>query len=206
MVSEPRYSIKNLETFYMGRREGEVKDADASIVYYERWKETGDSELLDQIQDYNEDDCISTQLLREWLLTMRPTDTPWFVVVTEDESEEKKIDNIHETEARLVAYRELLLGPLPLDKTHWDRKLLRMTVAYSSIPLGVCTRMCAVLSPMPSMKDACSQRPTIGINVSCSVQMLTQNCVRQASAFSERNMMVVHREAARRQKSSGIFI
>ena len=122
MVSEPRYSIKNLETFYMGKREGEVKDAGASIVYYERWKETGDSKLLDQIRDYNEDDCVSTYLLREWLLTIRPTGIPWFVRVPDEDSEEKKSENIHEAEARLVEYREKLLGSLPPDKAHWDGK------------------------------------------------------------------------------------
>lgn len=50
-VSEPRYSIKNLETFYAEKREGEVKSAGASIVFYERWKETGEAQLLADIRD-----------------------------------------------------------------------------------------------------------------------------------------------------------
>lgn len=122
MVSEPRYSIKNLETFYMEKREGEVKDAGASIVYYERWKETGDPELLDQIQDYNEDDCVSTYLLREWLLTIRPIGISWYTKVQDEDSDEKKSENIHEAEARLADYRERLLGALPADKHDWDRE------------------------------------------------------------------------------------
>jgi len=122
MISEPRYSIKNLETFYMEKREGEVQDAGASIVYYERWKESGDSELLDQIRDYNEDDCVSTHLLREWLLTIRPVETPWFAGAAEEGSEEKNSGNIHEAEARLIAYQKRLLGSLPPDKTLWGNK------------------------------------------------------------------------------------
>ena len=48
MVSEPSYSIKNLETFYMEKREGDVTSAGASIVYYEHWKATRDHALLEQ--------------------------------------------------------------------------------------------------------------------------------------------------------------
>ena len=33
-TSEPSYSIKNIETFYMTKRQSEVKTASASIVYY----------------------------------------------------------------------------------------------------------------------------------------------------------------------------
>jgi uncharacterized protein len=67
-VSEPRYSLKNIEKFYMECREGEVKSAGASIVYYERWKESKEPSLIKEIEDYNKVDCQSTYLLREWLL------------------------------------------------------------------------------------------------------------------------------------------
>ena len=77
-VSEPAYSIKNLETFYMAKREGSVATAADSIVVYHRWRETGDPELLRQIANYNEVDCISTNKLRDWLLTHRPQALAWF--------------------------------------------------------------------------------------------------------------------------------
>jgi uncharacterized protein len=64
-VSEPSYSIKNIEHFYMGRRDGDVTNAGASIVFYERWKETGESALLEQIERYNEDDVLSTYLFAQ---------------------------------------------------------------------------------------------------------------------------------------------
>ncbi len=73
-VSEPRYSIKNLETFYMEKREGDVTNAGASIVFYEKWRQTRDEDLLKKIRDYNEDDCRSTYLLREWLLSIKPAE------------------------------------------------------------------------------------------------------------------------------------
>lgn len=77
MVSEPRYSIKNIERFYLEARDGDVTNAGASIVWYERWKETGEQSLLDSIEKYNEDDVRSTQKLRDWLLTLRPHGIPW---------------------------------------------------------------------------------------------------------------------------------
>ena len=87
-VSEPRYSIKNLETFYAEQRAGEVKSAGASIVWYERWKETGEAQLLADIRAYNADDCRSTWQLRDWLLRLRPKSLPWASREAEPEADE----------------------------------------------------------------------------------------------------------------------
>ena len=73
VVGEPSYSIKNLEHLYMPKREGGVTDAGTSIAVYDAWcesDESGDwqaSERLKAVRDYNEDDCISTELLATWL-------------------------------------------------------------------------------------------------------------------------------------------
>lgn len=78
-TSEPRYSIKNMEAFYLpGGRQGGVKTAGDSIVIYERWRSLGDARLLDEIRDYNEIDCRSTRMCRDWLVSLRPSATPWF--------------------------------------------------------------------------------------------------------------------------------
>jgi len=78
-TSEPRYSIKNMEAFYLpGGRQGEVKTAGDSIVIYERWRQLGGDAKLQEIADYNEIDCRSTRLCRDWLLTLRPPETAWF--------------------------------------------------------------------------------------------------------------------------------
>lgn len=76
-VSEPRYSIKNLEVFYRPPRKGGVHTADESVVMYERWRKLRIPKLLDEIEDYNRTDCISTLELRGWLLTLRPEGIPW---------------------------------------------------------------------------------------------------------------------------------
>ncbi|MFZ4440184.1 MAG: TM0106 family RecB-like putative nuclease [Syntrophales bacterium] len=119
-ISEPRYSIKNVEHFYLEKRDGQVKNAGASIVYYERWKEMGDPDLLKAIQDYNRDDLKSTQKLRQWLLTLRPDELPWancepHASVTPTQ----EISDLNEIEQRLAHYRESLVDPLPEDRDTW---------------------------------------------------------------------------------------
>ena len=78
LISEPRYSLKNIEKFYMPPREGDVASAGDSIVAYETWRETGDQKILDDIENYNAIDCRSTAALRDWLLSVRPADMLWF--------------------------------------------------------------------------------------------------------------------------------
>lgn len=74
--SDRNYSIKSMEAFYGRVREGEVKTAGGSVVAYERWRETQDQQILDEIEDYNRIDCISTEELRDWLVGIRPAG-PW---------------------------------------------------------------------------------------------------------------------------------
>ena len=74
--SETNYSLKSMEAFYDRKREGEVKTAGGSVVAYERWRDTCDQKILDEIEDYNRVDCISTGELRNWLVGVRPS-APW---------------------------------------------------------------------------------------------------------------------------------
>jgi uncharacterized protein len=117
-VSEPRYSIKNIEHFYLEARSGEVTNAGASIVYYERWKELGDPQLLQDIEDYNREDVRSTYELREWLLTYRPTDLPWGNEQADD-TLPPQVGEMSESEIRLIPYREQLVDSLPEDRNDW---------------------------------------------------------------------------------------
>ncbi|RMH17511.1 MAG: TM0106 family RecB-like putative nuclease, partial [Gammaproteobacteria bacterium] len=77
LLGEPRYSIKNVEHLYRGKRETEVGSGGDSVVMYELWRarqaqgEEGQtwqsSKILRAIRDYNIDDCNSTQELVDWL-------------------------------------------------------------------------------------------------------------------------------------------
>jgi predicted RecB family nuclease len=76
-VSEPRYSIKNIERFYMAQREGDVASGSESIIAYEHWRESQDHKTLDEIKAYNFEDLLSTELLRQWLTEIRPGAAEW---------------------------------------------------------------------------------------------------------------------------------
>ncbi|RUR08082.1 TM0106 family RecB-like putative nuclease [Legionella sp. km772] len=73
LIGEPRYSIKNVEHLYRGKRDTEVGSGSDSVVVYERWRENPDGEvwqtskILNDIRSYNIDDCNSTQELAVWL-------------------------------------------------------------------------------------------------------------------------------------------
>jgi predicted RecB family nuclease len=70
-ASRRGYGLKELEAFLAFERQAEVKDGGASIVMFERWMQTGEQALLDQIDEYNREDCVATRLLRDWLLERR---------------------------------------------------------------------------------------------------------------------------------------
>lgn len=128
-VSEPGYSIKNLEAFYMADdpRSGDVKNASASIVYYENWRneesESKKTELLESIRSYNEYDCRSTYELRQWLLTIRPELINWFN--WQDAQEETQVDadqQPNEWEQKLATYRTKLIDNLPKERNTWTQQ------------------------------------------------------------------------------------
>ncbi len=119
-VSESSYSIKYIERFYRPARAGDVTNAGASIVFYERWRETQDPQLLQDIADYNRDDVESTQQLHDWLLSLRPEGLPWRDVTVGTYAGEQKSDAVREIEERLESYRRKLVDSLPADRRTWS--------------------------------------------------------------------------------------
>ncbi|HEY9733597.1 MAG TPA: TM0106 family RecB-like putative nuclease [Drouetiella sp.] len=73
LVGVPSYSIKHIEHLYRPKRSGAVSKAADSVVFYENWLQQPDgdlwtnSKLLREIRDYNEEDCVSTEQLAQWL-------------------------------------------------------------------------------------------------------------------------------------------
>jgi predicted RecB family nuclease len=72
LASRESYSLKDIESLYMGARHNEISEAGSSIVAYESWLESRDQAQLDAIAAYNEQDLRSTLLLRGWLEARRP--------------------------------------------------------------------------------------------------------------------------------------
>ncbi len=129
-VSEPRYSLKNIELFFRGPRSGDVKSAGASVVYYERWKATGDAAILKEIEDYNREDVVSTFDLRQWLLGLRPAGTPWRSFGLEDTGVDHRSDKVKLREQELAGYRQQLIDPLPADRDQWESQHRLKELAY----------------------------------------------------------------------------
>lgn len=103
IASEPNYSIKSMEAFYDLTREGEVKTAGGSVVAYERWRESGEQAILDEIEDYNRIDCISTEKLRDCLVSIRP-EGPWPALAPDaGEKEEEEDEEVAALRAQLAA-------------------------------------------------------------------------------------------------------
>ncbi len=72
VVSQPSYSIKKLEPLYGMVRTADLRKGDDSIVMFERWlHDPAEGQILERIERYNEEDCRSTWLLRDWLLQRR---------------------------------------------------------------------------------------------------------------------------------------
>ena len=120
-LSEPSYSIKNVEHFYRSARAGDVQTAGASIVFYDAWCETREQKLLDDIRDYNEDDCRSLLQLRIWLIGIKPAEIPYRAAqspaadVADSSQAADKANAIADHQA--LAGR--LLDGLPRDRDTW---------------------------------------------------------------------------------------
>jgi uncharacterized protein len=125
-ISEPSYSIKYVEHFYRATRAGEVQNAGASIVFYERWLETGERQYLDDIEAYNGDDVESTRQLHDWLRGLRPQGLPWKpaggVISADQAREDSTSERVRAVEAMLADYRQRLVDPLPHDRAQWTAR------------------------------------------------------------------------------------
>ena len=77
MIGSTGYSLKDIECLYMPQRQGEVVTASGSVVAYQHWLDSGQSQdwrasaILKEIRDYNEVDCRSLVGLADWLRSLQ---------------------------------------------------------------------------------------------------------------------------------------
>jgi predicted RecB family nuclease len=65
------YSLKDVEKLFF-TRQAEVSSGNEAMIEFERWLDDGDPARLNAIAAYNEEDCLATLKLRDWLLDRRP--------------------------------------------------------------------------------------------------------------------------------------
>jgi len=131
MIGEPKYSIKNVEHIYRGRRETDVASGGESIIVYEEWRANPDgdnwqtSAILNSIRDYNIDDCDSTQELADWLrLEQAKHNIPYLLPDGEGEKE------LSEDVTELTRLRDAILEKADAIENAKERSLLE-TLAWS---------------------------------------------------------------------------
>lgn len=64
------YGLKDVEKLFFERK-AEMGSGNEAVIEFERWLDDRDSARLDAIASYNEEDCVATLRLRDWLLERR---------------------------------------------------------------------------------------------------------------------------------------
>ena len=82
-TSERDLSLKSIEKFYNFKRKADIVKADDSVIKYDNWIATKNEKYKQDIINYNEEDCISTYLLREFLVKNKPENIDWFIKLEE---------------------------------------------------------------------------------------------------------------------------
>ncbi len=120
-ASVESYSIKKLEAFYGYERLVPLNEANIALAGLQAGLELGDVESVsaankETVQGYNQDDCVSTEALRNWLEVLRAqliaggTDVPRPAPGQEAPSEE-----ISERQERVNRLVERLTAGIPVD-------------------------------------------------------------------------------------------
>jgi len=129
LFGDDSYSIKRIEKLYFEGRKAEVKDAASSIVFYADWMASGESgdwsesPLLKKIRDYNEEDCISTGELAEWLRQrQKESGIPYVAPGVRGGDAEAMEDTppVNENEARRRDLAERMLAEVALARAAGD--------------------------------------------------------------------------------------
>jgi uncharacterized protein len=121
-ASVESYSIKKLEPLFGFEREVDLRTASSALSHFEAWLALGGgdravSDLLNQIEGYNRDDCVSTARLRDWLEGLRdelaqvtgaPVPRPLPPELKGDEGQAER-------RARMAALTEALIDGVPDD-------------------------------------------------------------------------------------------
>jgi len=89
-TSERDMSLKSIEKFYNFKRTADIVKADDSVIKYDNWITTKNTKHKKDIISYNEEDCISTYELREFLVKNKPDSIDWFAKKEEIKKEDKE--------------------------------------------------------------------------------------------------------------------
>ncbi|HYX84280.1 MAG TPA: TM0106 family RecB-like putative nuclease [Gaiellales bacterium] len=117
----PSYSLKEVEQFFFTRT-AKVTSGDDAVLSFERYLQTGDTSLLDDVEAYNEEDCLATLELRDWLLAQRGMAEAEFrtkIPFREPPERREQPQESAETDAETARLRDALLAGAAEGHERW---------------------------------------------------------------------------------------
>jgi uncharacterized protein len=126
-VGVESYGLKSIEKLTQFTRTAEVDSGADAVLAYEEWRGSRDPAVLEAIARYNEEDCLATLAVREWLLPQRPDEFPGPEPVTVPKRSDKSIAR----EQATIALREQLfeslepIAPLMAELLEYHRREAR---------------------------------------------------------------------------------
>jgi predicted RecB family nuclease len=119
------YTLKQLEALYGFARSSDLRESARAMQLFGWWLETGDpgitpDDLRTLIATYNQDDCLSTLHLRNWLEARRPELEKRLERKLSRPRSEPKEGKREEKNKAVAAVATQLLAGLPVDPSHDD--------------------------------------------------------------------------------------
>jgi len=108
VVGAPSYGLKTTEKLAGFTRHADVGAGADAVVMYAEWRRSGEQALLDEIARYNEEDCVATRELRDWLVAVRPAGVEWWTGTSTDNAPREVSDAQRE---RSELRNQLVDGP-----------------------------------------------------------------------------------------------
>lgn len=121
-ASVESYSIKKLEPFYGFGRSTPLKEANVALSALQVALELDDGQSISEstmevVAAYNDDDCRSTEALRDWLEQLRSVAIEAGAVIHRPIPEDEAAsENVAEREARVAQLMERLTQDIPVDE------------------------------------------------------------------------------------------
>ena len=117
-----RYSIKNLEPLYAFTRDVELKSASRALRTLERAleldaPEAAGDDVREVVRGYNEDDCVSTRRLRDWLEAIRAEQLAKGATIDRPTSSEPVSEEVDERRRPVIELRDALMSDVPTEES-----------------------------------------------------------------------------------------
>jgi len=137
-ASVESYSIKQLEPFYGFERATNLRDANIALTALSAGLELNDVTSITNdtkavVASYNDDDCLSTEALRNWLEEIRAQAISEGLPIKRPEpGQEEASEDISEHESRINALIEALTHDVPVDlEERTDEQHARWILAHT---------------------------------------------------------------------------